>query len=587
MRFMADDSLYKRLLLLVKPFWLKLLGAMGCMVCVALLTSLMAWMVQPVMDDIFVNKRRDMLNLLPMAIILLFFFKGIFSYGSVYLISYVGQRIVADLRQSLYDHLQTLSMSFFDHTPTGVLMSRITNDVNLIQGAVSQSVTSVLKECFTIMGLVGVVFVRDWKLATIAMAVFPLAVVPIVKFGQRMRRISQRNQATLGSMSALLQETISGSRIVKAFNMEEFEKDRFRVENKRLFRLVLKQVSVRAISSPFMEFLGGIGIAVIVWYGGYQVFKGVSTPGRFFSFLMALLLLYEPVKRLSGVNNLIQEGMAGAARVFEVLDTRPLIQERPDAIKLPRIQRSIRFNNVSFSYDTEPVLHNINLEVKAGEILAIVGASGSGKTTLVNLIPRFYEVMQGSITIDGVDIRNVTLRSLRSQVAIVTQQTILFNDTVYNNIAYGDITKPWEKVEEAARAAYAYDFIQELPHKFETLIGEQGVRLSGGERQRLCIARAILKDAPILILDEATSSLDAESELYIQKALENLMKGRTTLVIAHRLSTVRNADRIIVLSDGRIAEEGRHDQLLMRRGEYYKLYEMQFKQDTYALNLSA
>jgi subfamily B ATP-binding cassette protein MsbA len=300
---------------------------------------------------------------------------------------------------------------------------------------------------------------------------------------------------------------------------------------------------------------------------------------------MALLLLYEPVKRLSGVNNLIQEGMAGAARVFEILDTKPLIQERPDAVELPRIRRSIRFNNVLFSYNTEPTLHNVNLEVKAGEILAIVGVSGGGKTTLVNLIPRFYEVMEGSVTIDGVDIRDVTLRSLRSQIAIVTQQTILFNDTIYNNIAYGDITKPRVKVEEAARAAYAYDFIQDLPDKFDTVIGEQGVRLSGGERQRICIARAILKDAPILILDEATSSLDAESELYIQKALENLMKGRTTLVIAHRLSTVRNADRIIVISDGEIVEEGRHDQLLARRGEYHKLYEMQFKQDTYALNV--
>jgi ATP-binding cassette, subfamily B, bacterial MsbA len=584
---MVVDNLYKRILSLVKPFWIKLLAAMTCMLCVALLTSLMAWMVQPVMDDIFVTKRRDMLNLLPVAIILLFLVKGLFSYGSVYLISYVGQRIVADLRQSLYDHLHTLSLSFFDHTPTGVLMSRITNDVNLIQGAVSQSVTGVLKECFTIVGLVGVIFIRDWKLATIAMVVFPLAVVPIVKFGQRMRRISQKNQATLGSMSALLQETISGNRIVKAFNMEEFEKGRFKEENNRLFRLVLKQVSVRALSSPFMEFLGGVGIAVIVWYGGYQVFQGTSTPGRFFSFLMALMLLYEPVKRLSGVNNLIQEGMAGATRVFEILDTKPLIQERPGAIELPRIRHSICFDNVMFSYDTEPVLHKVNLEVKSGEILAIVGVSGGGKTTLVNLIPRFYEVTHGRVSIDGIDIRDVTIRSLRSQIAIVTQQTILFNDTIYNNIAYGDIAKTREKVEDAARAAYAYDFIQDLPEQFNTVIGEQGVRISGGERQRICIARAILKDSPILVLDEATSSLDAESELYIQKALENLMKGRTTLVIAHRLSTVRNADRIIVISDGRIVEEGKHDQLLAKQGEYFKLHEMQFKQENYALPIPA
>ncbi len=566
---------------MVKPHWRMLVLAMGCMIGVAILTATMAWLVQPVMDDIFVHKKQEMLNLLPVAIVLLFLFKGAFSFGSVYFISFVGQRIVTNLRQQLYDHLQTLSLAFFDATPTGVLMSRITNDVNLIQGAVSNSVTGVLKESFSIVGLVAVVFMRDWKLALIAMVVFPLATVPIVKFGRRMRTISRKNQATVGSMSALLQETISGHRIVKAFGNEDFEKGRFSKENERLFRLVLKQASVRALSSPFMEFLGGIGIAVIIWYGGYQVFVGASTPGRFFSFLTALILLYEPVKRLSGINNMIQEGMAAAVRVFEVLDTEPLIKDRPGAVEVPPLRDAIRLENVSFGYEARPVLKGVNLDVRAGEIVALVGVSGGGKTTLVNLIPRFYEVGEGRITIDGTDIRDVTMRSLRRQIAMVTQQTILFNDSVRNNIGYGDFSKGNEQVEEAARAAYALDFIRQLPEGFETIIGEQGVRLSGGQRQRIAIARAILKDAPILILDEATSSLDTESELYVQKALENLMAGRTTLVIAHRLSTIRNADRIVVISEGRIVEEGRHETLLAVRGEYFKLHEMQFKQDAY------
>jgi ATP-binding cassette, subfamily B, bacterial MsbA len=577
-----STGIYKRVLDLIRPYWPKLVLAMVCMVGVAGLTALMAWMVQPVMDDIFVHKKEAMLRLLPIGIVLLFLFKGLFSYGSVYLISLVGQSIVADLRQRLYDHLQKLSLSFFERTPTGVLMSRITNDVNLIQGAVSNAVTGVLKESFSIIGLVIVVFIRDWKLAVIAMAVFPLAIVPIVKFGQRMRKISRRNQATLGSMSAMLQETISGNRIVKAFGMEEYEKKRFGKENLRLFGLVMKQVTVRAVSSPFMEFLGGIGIAVIIWYGGYQVYIGASTPGRFFSFLTALLLLYEPVKRLSNINNMIQEGMAASVRVFELLDTEPEIEDRPGVRDLPPIHQSIRLENVTFGYDSKPVLNDIDLEVKAGEIVALVGVSGGGKTTLVNLIPRFYEVDRGKVTIDGMDVKDVTQVSLRRQIAIVTQQTILFNDTVYNNIAYGDITKSRQDVEDSARAAFAYDFISELPEGFDTVIGEQGVRLSGGQRQRIAIARALLKDAPILILDEATSSLDTESELCVQKALENLMKDRTTLVIAHRLSTVRHANRIVVVSDGRIVEEGQHDELLAARGEYFKLHDMQFKQESYA-----
>ena len=493
--------------------------------------------------------------------------------------NFIGQRIVADLRAELYRKIQIQSLAFFTKHPTGVLMSRITNDVGYIQGAVSEAVTALLKDSFTLLCLVIVIFYRDWQLAIVAMFVFPLAVYPIAKFGQKMRQIATRAQVTLGSLTSLLQETISGTRIVKAFGMEAHENNRFSVENERLFRLSLKSISINAVSSPFMEFLGGLGISAIIFYGGYQVIHGQSTPGTFFSFLTALIMLYEPVKRLTNVNNTIQQGIAGAERVFSIMDLVPEIRNRPDAVPLPRISREIEIRNVTFRYEEAPVLKNINLRIRTGEAVAFVGMSGGGKTTLVNLIPRFYDVTDGMILIDGQDIRNVTIESLRGQIAIVTQQTILFNDTVRNNIAYGDISKTEDQIVEAAKAAHAHDFILRLPKGYETVIGEQGTKLSGGERQRISIARALLKNAPILILDEATSSLDSEAEIEVQDALENLMKGRTTLVIAHRLSTIRNADRIIVLVNGEIREEGTHETLLSRHGEYSRLYNMQFMEN--------
>jgi len=441
-------------------------------------------------------------------------------------------------------------------------------------------VTGLLKDAFTIVGLVGVIVYRDWFLSIFALGVFPLCMVPLVKFGRRLRRISTRSQETMADLSVLLHETISGARIVKGFCREEYESQRFRDEAWRLFSLRMKDVSTRAISSPLMEFFGGLGIAGIIFYGGYQVIEGTSTPGTFFSFLTALIMLYEPVKRLSGLNNEIQNGLAAAARVYQVLHTEPEIVDRPDAIELPPLQRQIEYRDVSFAYRPgEMVLKHIDLVVPAGQVVALVGTSGGGKTTLVNLLPRFYEVTEGAILIDDVDIRDVTLKSLRSQIAIVTQQTILFNDTVRNNIAYGRPEATEEEIAAAAEAAYASDFIQRLPKGMDTVIGESGVLLSGGERQRISIARAILADRPILILDEATSSLDTESELYVQKALENLMQGRTTFVIAHRLSTVQRADRILVISEGRIVEEGRHQELLERGGVYRRLYQMQFVVD--------
>jgi subfamily B ATP-binding cassette protein MsbA len=549
---------------------------MVCMIFVSAASAASAFLVKPVLDDVFFKKDLTMLKLIPLAIVALFILKGVFDYGQAYLMSFVGQRIITDLREKVYHHLHSLALPFFTKNPTGVLMSRIMNDVNLVQGAVTDAVTGLLKDIFTIIGLVFVIFYRDWRLALIALVVFPVAVYPIVKFGRKLRSYSTRTQMTLADLSTMLLETISGNRIVKAFNMEEYERKRFSKMNEKLFRIMLKSLRVRAVSHPLMETLGGLGIAAIVFYGGYNVIQGTATPGTFFSFLTALMMLYEPVKRLSNVNNSIQQGLAGASRIFEILDTVPEIRNKPGALDLARIREGIEFQNVSFKYEEDWVLKNINLKIRAGEVVAFVGSSGGGKTTLANLVPRFYDVNSGRILIDGVDIRDLTVESLRGKIAIVTQQTILFNDTVEQNIAYGNIGEPHEKIVAAAEAAYAHNFIRNLSEGYRTLIGEQGVKLSGGERQRVSIARALLKNAPILILDEATSSLDSESEVEVQKALEFLMQGRTTLVIAHRLSTIRKADRIIVISNGEIVEEGTHEELLERDGEYRKLFLLQF-----------
>jgi subfamily B ATP-binding cassette protein MsbA len=572
-------ALYRRLLLLVKPYWKKLVVAMVCMIFVSLLTAGEALLVKYVVDDVFITKNTKLLLFIPIAVILLFLIKGILDYGQAYLMNFAGLRVVADIREKLYNRLQDLSLSFFTKMPTGILISRITNDVNLIQASVSNVVTGLLKDAFTIFGLTGVVFYRNWKLAIFAFLVFPIAVIPIIQFSKRLRKFSRKSQQRMGSITTLLHETITGIRVVKAFTMEEYEKKRFADENNRFFITVLKRMRIRALSHPVMELIGGISIAVIIWVGGYSVVKGEMTPGDFSSFLTALAMLYAPIRELNKMNLEIQDGLAAATRVYELLDTPPDIKEEPGALSLPPVSTGVDFRNVTFKYDEDAVLKDITLHVKMGEVIALVGMSGAGKTSLVNLLLRFYDISDGQILIDGQDIRKVALKSLRDQIALVTQQTILFNDTVRNNISYGSRSRSDEEIMEAAKAARAHDFIVSLPLGYDTVIGEQGVKLSGGERQRLSIARALLRNAPILILDEATSSLDSDSETEVQRALEKLIENRTVFVIAHRLSTIRNANRIIVLSEGRIVEEGSHDELIVLSGEYRRLYSLQFKDD--------
>jgi subfamily B ATP-binding cassette protein MsbA len=576
MNILTLKERHKRILDLIKANRMRLFLAMLCMLVMSAATSATAFLVKPALDDIFFNRNVQMLTLIPAAVIIIYLLRGFGMYGQEYLMNYVGQGIIRRLRNMLYDHIQELPLSFFHEEKTGVLMSRITNDVNIIKAMVSSAVTSVLRDGFTIIGLIFVIFYRDWKLALYAILILPVAFMPIVQFGRRVRRVSTGCQESMADMNAFLHETFSGNKIVKAFGMEAYEKERFHAKTHSLFLLEMKSVVARSLSSPIMEFLAGVGIAFIIWYGGYRVISGGSTAGTFFSFLAAVIMLYDPVKKLSNLNNAIQEGLAAVDRAFDIIEKESDIREIDQPVEIPFQPHAVSFEDVRFRYDDIDVLKNINLNVHAGEILALVGMSGGGKTTLVNLIPRFYDIHQGVIRVDDIDIRNASLKSLRQQIAIVTQEPILFNDTIRNNIAYGRPSATFDEIVEAARAAFAFDFIERLPQQFDTSIGELGSRLSGGEKQRLCIARALLKNAPILILDEATSSLDSEAEMLVQQALENLMKGRTTFVIAHRLSTIGYADRIIVIVNGEIIEQGTHDTLMAREGEYRKLYEMQF-----------
>ena len=576
-QFMNNSELYAKIRTVLKPYTGRLALAMVGMVAVGGFNALQAYMVQPLLDEIFYKHDARMLNLLPLGLLLVFFVKGLFYFMYSFLLEKVGQSVIRDLRNQVYAHLNALPLSFFHRTPTGELISRIINDVSMLQGAVSHALIHLLRDLFSVIGLLVVIFYMDWRLAFISLVFLPMAAVPIVVFGKKFRRISTSYQTRIGEATSQLAETIAGMRIVKAFCMEDAEKQRFSGTMQDVMDIQMSETRYRCLAHPLVEFMGGIGMALIIWFGGMQVLQGNSTPGTFMSFLTALIMLYEPVKGVTRINATIQQGLAAATRIFDLLDIEPDIREAGDAVDLKPFSESIELARVGFAYEPgQPVLRDLDLRVRKGEVLAVVGPSGGGKTTLANLIPRFYDVTEGALRIDGVDIRRVSLRSLRRQLALVTQQTILFNDSVRSNIAYGSQDCTDEEIVEAARAAYALDFIEALPQGFDTVIGESGARLSGGQQQRLSIARALLKDAPILILDEATSSLDTESEREVQRALENLMQNRTTIVIAHRLSTIKNADRIIVLKEGRLVEEGTHSQLLALGGEYSGLYRLQF-----------
>ena len=571
-------NVYRRLLNYLRPYvWPHFCAAVACMLLFSATTAMLPFLVRDMMDQVFVNKDRAMLVYIPLMVVLVFGSRGACSFGQVYLMEYVGQRIVRDLRSALCEKLQWLSLAYIHRHPTGTLLSRVTSDVTLVRLALTSSVASLARNTTSVAALTAVAFYMDWVLASIAFVAFPGAVLPIRRLTRRVRSATRSSQASTGTLATILQESLQGSSIVKAFGMERYEMDRFNRENREILRHSMRASRARAIMPSAMEWLASLGIAGVLSYGGNAVMEGGRTAGEFFAFLTAMFLTYEPFKHLSRTLPEIYQGVAGGERIFDVLDAPLDIADAPDAVPAAPFTDSIAFHDVEFGYRTEPVLNGIDLVIRRGETVALVGMSGSGKTTLSALIPRFYDVRSGGITLDGVDIRKLTLDSLRRQIGIVTQHTFLFNDTVRNNISYGDPGKGMEDVVMAARAAHAHDFITELPDGYDTVIGELGLKLSGGQRQRIAIARAVLKNAPILILDEATSALDTESERSVQGALDELMKNRTSLVIAHRLSTIHNATRIVVLAKGVIVEEGSHRQLLEGRGEYSRLYDLNLR----------
>ena len=550
----------------------------------ALLTAGYALLVQPLLDDIFIRKDRSMLFTLPVALILLSFLRGLASYGQSCLWGYIGLKIVSTIRNKLYRHLILLPVGFHAKNATGALMTYILNDVNIIQIAVSTALKSLVQQPLTLIAMAGVLFYQNAKLAFLAVIVIPIFIVPLVRIGARLRKFALSGQEKIGSLSAHMQETLSGIRLIKAFGKEQFESARFEEKDKSYFIELRKSLILSEAATPLMETLSTMGVALLIWYAGIQVIGQTMTSGAFFSFLTASMLMYAPLKAMGWANNMLQQTMAASERIFAILDkkTEEGINQGKQVVSHSR--GALTFQHLSFSYEDSPshALAQIDLSIHPGTLVAFVGHSGAGKSSLINLIPRFYEPTEGSILLDGIGIADLTLESLRSQIGIVSQEVILFDETVAWNIAYGSNNIPsQDDVRKAAEAAFAHLFISKMQNGYDTVLQKGGTNLSGGERQRLAIARALLKNPPILILDEATSALDSESEFFIRKALTNLMKGRTTLVIAHRLSTVLNADCIVVMEKGRIIEMGRHGELIQKDGHYKRIYQMQFQQDDY------
>lgn len=565
-----------RLVQYSKPYWPRILLSAIASLAVGGMDGAIAYLIEPLLKKIFAENNTQVLLILPFGIVLLFSFRGICRYTNDYFIRTAGQLAIQDVRNAFYRRCMELNIRFFHERSTGMLMSRALNDVYMMQEGVANAVTGLFREGFGALLLLGVIFYQNWKLACIAFLVIPLTIWPAQLIGKRIKAVSKRGQETLGELSGILQETFSGVKVIKAFALEQREFEKFVRANAHFYESRRKSFKYEGMSTPVMEVITSLGIAAVVGIGGKMVISGVLTAPQFFSFIGAMAMLLNPLKKLIGTYNNIQQSLGAAERVFEIIDQPSEILDHPAAVSLTRAKGEIEFKEVSFRYDDDYVLKAISLMARQNEVVALVGPSGGGKTTLVSLLSRFYDVSEGSITIDGIDLRSVKLHDLVRQVALVDQETILFNDTIANNIRYGRPNADDEVVIQAARAAFAHEFILELPEGYSTNIGDRGVRLSGGQRQRICIARAILKDAPVLILDEATSALDTESEQMVQAALANLMKNRTTFVIAHRLSTILKADKIIVLDGGEIREQGKHDELLELSGIYRRLYDMQF-----------
>lgn len=571
-------NLYLRSLKYVKAYWLRALAALICTGIASGCTAYLPWVIKDMVDQVLRDKDTAMLNYIVISIIVVFIIRGVSYYGQSYLMNYVGQRVIIDIRKAVFEKLQRLSLSFYDKHKTGTIMSYVTNDVNALQSAMVENVVEMFTESVILIVSIVMMLYLDWRLFLVTFATFPIVLLFIDSFGKRIRKSGSRIQEAAADITSVLQEVASSPRVIKSFVREGYEVGRFDKENMNNFRANMKYAQLSSTLTPTIEFVAAVGVSIILWYGGNSVIDGTITAGSLVAFLTYAVNISNPIKRLSRVIGNIQKALAAAQRVFDVLDLPETIKNAPDAKCLPQVKGDVRFNDVSFEYNTgEEVLSHVSFEVKPGEMIAFVGPSGAGKSTVASLLPRFYDVTSGSISIDGEDIRKVTLNSLREQVGIVPQETVLFNGTVYDNILYGRLDATPAEVEEAAKAANAHNFIMGLPEGYQTILGDRGVNISGGQRQRISIARAILKNPQILILDEATSALDTESERVVQEALDRLMVGRTSFVIAHRLSTIKNADKIMVLEKGKLVEQGTHDELMAKDGLYAHLYKIQYR----------